>query len=1731
MNSKSSSAGDRHGKRPSTFELSGEVDIFSVGVEIAGIHSRDEGFTLVGGPERPIDLDFVEFTSYTRPDKLGDFPGPIVYYRAKNSEYGVQLGIRLFQEPFAEGAMCYSSRDSRFSGSVAYDGDLLDGLHPGLDFTYSKAGGFHIEKLAGLGDSTAEAGKIDYSSLVNKVSQLKDASCGQIASDLMKNLIDTKFSIKHISQAHPPPGASKANLYFSVEGSYQLVLKATGKTIVSTGLPDITLVLETPDQFNLSSLKHWLGKELVRNAESIVESILANPKQLAKFTLMVAGVQVTKKLIQNIKCRQDKNDGTDEDAKEAADEAADDNLDAAEHALSEAESIDADATPAEAIAGAIPVFGASLVVAGIAAAIDVFVKFFDFIKDLFTSESPAKKKNSEAKKVAQQARDRAEHKIASILDRVRLDLKVENGTVKASWSGIAGDEGVKYSLSLYGATGERIATGEGSGSEREFPASIFEVWYSTHPEDLGGPLRGTVEAEIEIHHAHGESLIIKGSPQAAFVPWNVTASDTSTVSLKSSATPNQLTVSWDAVASAAGGYRVEVWQVALDAGGMPQDLKTLVAAKPVNQAALSLANLDTPATLSAEFYPDVDFKPDIGGVSFAAKVICVGQPATAEFSSAGKISDSAIYRLGAASVEISYDPETNSISAQWSPVARCSGGYALEVVQAGRQVLSARVPAATTPNSQGGEGDAEGSPLTHLFHLDSEDAHYAPAEDLAVRVQAMGGNAAPVLDSPWSPGHALPVAGTPNPSLTYDPGTNALTMTWAPVPGASRYLVRARKNGPSSPLLSPTEVSQTSGGAGMLAYVLNLDELDLHPADKVEDFLLEVRAMGTATLADSPWQGRRLKELPSPSKVSYAYTPAAHGEPSALKISWQGVPGAANYGLRVMQGESVAASFVSTNLSALHSERKGPGTSGKEKVTYTHELAVSSGSYCGTVPLVIEARAFGSAAWVDSPYQNAPVPLPVLASPMAAAALKMGLESGKSSTPGDGVPPTDMAAPGPGEFELFLEVRWDAVPEATGYWVALLETGNATPILQANVAASESPDVTHTFPLTHILPELSGGLSCRIQTLGNPARANSAFLDLPVSAPAPPSVALSYSSQPNTLLVEWPRAGAHYSNYRVQLYQEATVGHPFAVTRGDYDEATQRFRLPIQLDGVPYSGGKPLRAGVSTSDGALSSATTFAPDRLQVLNPPETITWALTQNRSGQSSQLMLIWTPVPGAKNYEIRALQDGSLAQTVAFAVSEGKASTSKSKTDTLSGSMELKSARFIGGGDIYIEVRGLGNDATHLIDSPFGRSTTPLTPLKTPELREPRVEGSTLTASWEAADHAIGYWVGLFPDGAKSAAVGHYVEGGNCQSYSFDIRTLQKAGTDALTVGVQAVGSGDYANSGMSWSRSVPIGPPTLTLDPLAYDPLTNTLTLSWDQVPGYSRYVVEIFQDGYPVGSPMSPKSSCYNSTTGKYQYSIWLDRVGYAAGTELTVRVSTSDGARTGPPATSASAVLGTLRLEDIAFVSLQSERGFGTRVTPAWNQVEMATGYLLKAFQGNRQIASSHLPPPAEPEPGRRMTGQLTIEPDAVLSDAGVSIEIQAIGNAAGPVIDSPLHPLSTYRALPGIEHVAIAMGYATKLTARLSCGFIAMNVYEAYARGFWMGVYEKGSDTPIRSNTYPLIQDDANLTMELDGWVTQKPSILYVKVQAISTNEDCFNSPMAESAPIRWPGDGPYST
>lgn len=302
---------------------------------------------------------------------------------------------------------------------------------------------------------------------------------------------------------------------------------------------------------------------------------------------------------------------------------------------------------------------------------------------------------------------------------------------------------------------------------------------------------------------------------------------------------------------------------------------------------------------------------------------------------------------------------------------------------------------------------------------------------------------------------------------------------------------------------------------------------------------------------------------------------------------------------------------------------------------------------------------------------------------------------------------------------------------------------------------------------------------------------------------------------------------------------------------------------------------------------------------------------------SGTTTSITPSWSAITGATSYIV-----------------EYKLSTATSWTTVTTTGTSKTIDNLTSGASYDVRVKATSTNSAYA-DSEYSTVSTVVvqTQLGTPA---PSYSSTTssITATWAAVTHAAGYKV--------------YYKKSTASTYSSDTvstgTTWTKSGLtsgDVYNIYVQALGSGDYADSANSTATNVTVKTQLAKPTGLAVASTTNSLTLTWTKVTNASSY--EIY---YKTGTGSYTKKT---STQPTYTLSSLSEGVTY---TFYVKAIGSGNYASSADSDT----ITGTTKITLATPTGLKATDVLSTTATISWNAVANASTYLLTISDTNGAI-------------------------------------------------------------------------------------------------------------------------------------------------------------------------------
>ena len=388
----------------------------------------------------------------------------------------------------------------------------------------------------------------------------------------------------------------------------------------------------------------------------------------------------------------------------------------------------------------------------------------------------------------------------------------------------------------------------------------------------------------------------------------------------------------------------------------------------------------------------------------------------------------------------------------------------------------------------------------------------------------------------------------------------------------------------------------------------------------------------------------------------------------------------------------------------------------------------------------------------------------------------------------------------------------------------------------------------------------------------------------------------------------------------------------------------------------------------------------------EVLAPAPTI-----ESTSATINSVTLTWNAVPNASGY------------AVAYAVAGSDAFQTVSVSGTIATIPGLAS------GSTYVfKVNAVG-DGTSYVDSGYGPSVnaTIKTKLDAPEVTASATTNS-ITVDWDAVANASGYTVAYAVDGTDNFTYA------NVSSTSYEIPNLASGST--YVVKVKANGDGalfvdsDYSGDDLTVTVKSKLQTPTLALDVSA-----SSITVSWNEIAGASKYALE-----YAVRGSSEVTQATVNTTS----YTI----AGLAQGEDYVVRVkAVGDGTRY----VDSDYAVAYPNTPDVLTEPVITDASASTdSVALNWSAVANASGYTIAyAVDGTTNFTSIPV----------NSTNYVI---NGLLSGTTYVIKVQA--NGAGDFVDSDFSDPVNVTVKTKLDSPTIASATATTDSVTINWGAIA---------------------------------------------------------------------------------------
>ena len=429
----------------SGYHISADTEIFNVVFTIeANIPLDKSQVSITGYAHKPIDLGFAKFTGKkdSDPSQPDENKSPQLTFTTCSSSTSISIGIGLilFEVPLATADIGYNLKKKVFIGKLTYSGSLGFIHNPSISFEWSKQSGFKVT-------SFPMSGAFDFNFL-DKLKNFKD-SCGSLVGLAFKQAVQTKFNINtHIAKTtHPDDFLAE----IQISGTYDVLLAGKAK-IASVPLPDLSVGIPREDNFSLHNLPQFILDLFTKNANTIVQQIIDDPKRLAAILAIIVLKSVTKKIIKSLICRgMDGKDFEDHDPTDDEGDNANENEGEFDGFEGEFGSALAAGEMAAAGAAAAAAEGAADVALGILAGI------IGFIAAILAFFSIASFKEKEKKGKKQKAN--LEKKKREMIEKMEAALDIKQAPsatftppnqLKVSWNSI-GKSGVQYHLKVTGS--------------------------------------------------------------------------------------------------------------------------------------------------------------------------------------------------------------------------------------------------------------------------------------------------------------------------------------------------------------------------------------------------------------------------------------------------------------------------------------------------------------------------------------------------------------------------------------------------------------------------------------------------------------------------------------------------------------------------------------------------------------------------------------------------------------------------------------------------------------------------------------------------------------------------------------------------------------------------------------------------------------------------------------------------------------------------------------------------------------------------------------------------------------------------------------------------------------------------------------------------------------------------------------------------------------------------------
>lgn len=282
--------------------LSTQIDVLGFTFDVLS-DIDDSGISVIGTKKTGIDLEIVQFSNPSI--SIGVHKDSLKHTTNKN--FGFAAEVSIFNEKCLNiKNVSYDTSINGIRGDFALDFDIDSdslkslglnnvNLKGDIEFIWSKSRGLHIIKWP----ISMDTDMIEYTKLIDKVSDFLNRDCGKIVDFIFKEIITTKLNM------NLGMGKSENKEQFNIEFTPEYCIFIRNEEILSVSLDKMNVTIPKPK--SIKSFLESLAGILIDNAEKVVEQIFSDNEKLAKFIAAVGITKLSEAIISSLICRAMKN--------------------------------------------------------------------------------------------------------------------------------------------------------------------------------------------------------------------------------------------------------------------------------------------------------------------------------------------------------------------------------------------------------------------------------------------------------------------------------------------------------------------------------------------------------------------------------------------------------------------------------------------------------------------------------------------------------------------------------------------------------------------------------------------------------------------------------------------------------------------------------------------------------------------------------------------------------------------------------------------------------------------------------------------------------------------------------------------------------------------------------------------------------------------------------------------------------------------------------------------------------------------------------------------------------------------------------------------------------------------------------------------------------------------------------------------------------------------------------